>query len=445
VKATCSPVHLFLWLIVLGVLAAACRQDEPPPIALLPTAPQPTAPLPTEMPLVVLPTDTAVPEPYPVPTIPSPEAYPIVTKVVVATAVPGPQNTPNPDPSSEIYLPVVISSPEEIDASANAMPTPIPTLDFAALQTQLQAQGQTLVYNKIGFHAGVNGTMEGLEAWMRQLDAAGVPFFIKTADNAEPVYIAQELMKQSGVPHTLVFRKAAGGDDYNVPFYDLPPEQAAQIHWQKHIEAFPPELDPNLVWLETVNEVDKNRSEWLAQFALATAQFALRDGYKWAAFGWSSGEPEPEDWQSPAMLEFLRLAAANPDRIAIALHEYSYLVDDIGHEYPYKMGRFQELFRICDQYGIPRPTVLITEWGWTYENVPPPDKALRDIAWAANLYAQYPHVKGAAIWYLGGGYGRIEVETQRLIQPLTAFSLQNYFTAPLPPNQAPVDPAPYAP
>ncbi len=438
---TPSFLHQFFWLVILGLLVVGCRQEEP----LSATS------LPTEMPLVVLPTATAVPAPYPVPTILPPEAYPVVTEVVVATAVPSPQNTPNPDTSSQIYLPAVAAnlpganSPEEIDAPANAAPTPIPPLDFAALQTQLQAEGLALVYNKIGFHAGVNGTMEGLETWMRQLDAAGVPFFIKTADNAEPVYIAQELMKQSGVPHTLVFRNAAGGDDYNVPFYDLPPEQAAQIHWQKHIEAFPPELDPNLVWLETVNEVDKNRSEWLAKFALATAQLALRDGYKWAAFGWSSGEPEPEDWQSPAMLEFLRLAAANPDRIAIALHEYSYVLDDIGDQYPYKIGRFQELFRICDQYGIPRPTVLISEWGWTYEDVPSPDKALRDIAWAANLYAQYPQVKGAAIWYLGGGYGQIEVETQRLIQPLTVFSLQNYFTAPLSPNQAAVDPAPYAP
>ncbi|MEJ2747935.1 MAG: hypothetical protein P8183_08495, partial [Anaerolineae bacterium] len=351
------------------------------------------------------------------------------------------QSTPNPETGNEIYLPVVVDDGPE----GTATPTPIPMLDFAALQTQLQAEGQMLVYNKIGFHAGVGGTMDGLEEWMRQLDAAGVPFFIKTTDNAEPVYIAQELMKQSGVPHTLVYRKASGGDFYNVPNYDLPPAEAAQIHWQLHTEAFPPELDPSLVWLETINEVDKNRSEWLAQFALETAKLALRDGYKWAAFGWAAGEPEPEDWQSPAMLEFLRLAAANPDRIAIALHEYSYLVDDIGHEYPYKVGRFLELFRICDEYGIPRPTVLITEWGWTYENVPEPKKAMRDIDWAARLYAPYPQVKGAAIWFLGGNFSDIHVQTQRLIRPLTEYSLQHYFTAPLPPNQASVDPQQYAP
>jgi len=374
----------------------------------------------------------------------------VVTEVVVEmveTAVPTPQNTPNPGPGSEIYLPVVVNgSPEVAAVLASPTPAAIPTLDFAALQAQLQAEGQMLAYNKIGFHAGVNGTMEGLEEWMRRLDAAGVPFFIKTADNAEPVYIAQELMKQSGVPHTLVYRKASGGDFYNVPNYDLPPIEAAQIHWRIHLEAFPPELDPGLVWLETINEVDKNRSEWLAQFALETAKLALRDGYKWAAFGWSSGEPEPTDWQSPAMLEFLRLAAANPDRIAIALHEYSYLVNDIGHEYPYKIGRFLDLFRICDLYGIPRPTVLITEWGWTYENVPDPAQAVRDIDWAARLYAPYPQVKGAAIWFLGGGnFGGIAAKTQRLIRPLTEYSLGHFFVVPQPPNQAPVDPARYSP
>ena len=345
------------------------------------------------------------------------------------------------NPTSQTFLPVITSP---LDT-----PTPVPplapSLDFPAIQAQLQTEGQALAFAKIGFHAGVGGTMDGLETWMRTLDAAGVPFFIKSADNAEPVYIAQELMKQSGVPHTLVYRKASGGDYYNVPNYDLPPQEAARVHWQIHTEAFPPELDPSLVWLETINEVDKNRSEWLAEFALATAQLALRDGYKWAAFGWASGEPEPEDWQSPAMLEFLRLAAANPDRIAIALHEYSYLLDDIGHEYPFKIGRFQALFRICDQYDIPRPTVLITEWGWTYEAVPEPAPAMRDIEWAARLYAPYPQVKGAAIWFLGGGYSDVHNQTQRLIEPLTEFSLQHYFASPQWPNLAPIAPEQYRP
>ncbi|MCP4426306.1 MAG: hypothetical protein GY803_17585 [Chloroflexi bacterium] len=413
--ADCSRWALLLVWALAGVLGA-CRSAPAPP--------------------------TLMPAAYPVLATAVPQSYP-----ATATATAAPPSTISALPifTSQTFLPIIINNLQAISPAHPPAPTPPPRLDFAAIRADLRANGQELAYNKIGFHAGVNGTMDGLEAWMRELDTAGVPFFIKTADNAEPVYIAQELMKQSGVPHTLVYRKAAGGDDYNVPFYDLPPEEAARIHWEKHIAAFPPELDPSLVWLETVNEVDKNRSEWLAQFALATAQLALRDGYKWAAFGWASGEPEPEDWQSPAMLEFLRLAAANPDRLAVALHEYSYEVDDIYDQYPFKIGRFLELFRICDRHGIPRPTVLITEWGWTYEHVPEPEPALRDIEWAARLYAPFPQVKGAAIWFLGGGYGDIEDETQRLIQPVTEYSLLNYFAMPQFPNQSSLAPEQYRP
>lgn len=403
----------WLWVLLAGWLVG-CQQPTPTPMPA-----QPTVSTPPDQPTVTMPAPaTAVSEPTA--TIASP--YPIAPTATL---------------TSDVFLPLVgleQSAPETPAAPAaaeTAVPTPPSPLDFAALTAQLQTSGQELVYTPIGFHTGIGGNWDGLVNYMTTLDAAGIPFFLKTTDNAEPLYIAQQLMKQSGVPHTLVFRRAAGGDAYNVPPYDLPPEQAAEIHWQNHVVDFPPELDPALVWFETINEPDKNQAEWLAQFAYHTAQLALRDGYKWAAFGWASGEPEPEDWESPAMLDFLRLAGAHPDQIAIALHEYSYLVDDIGHEYPYKVGRFQELLRICDKYGIPRPTILITEWGWTYEDVPPPEQALQDIEWASRLYSHYPEVKGAAVWFLGeGNFQGIAEETQQLIIPLRDFALQHYFVRP---------------
>jgi hypothetical protein len=154
---------------------------------------------------------------------------------------------------------------------------------------------------------------------------------------------------------------------------------------------------------------------------------ALRDGYRWAAFGWASGEPEKIDWESPQMLEFLRFAAKHPDDIAVALHEYSYEVTNIGALYPYLIGRFQALLDVCDNYGIPRPTILITEWGWTHERVPGPTEALSDLRWASHLYAAYPNVKGAAIWYLGGGFNNIRNLTQPLIDPVAQFTLSNYY------------------
>ncbi len=379
------------------------------------------------------------------------EAYPVTTPTAELFFTPPPIPTLGSD-ASELFLPLVEgpnkATSTAVPPTAVPSPTPIPTVDFTAVRAELAAQGLALSPVKIGFHTGIGGNSAGLEQWMRALDAAGIPFFLKTVDNAQPVYIAQEIMKQSGVPHILVYRKAAQGGssyDWNVPNYSLPAVQAAEIHWQMHSDAFPPELDRNLVWLETVNEIDKNQAEWLGQFALKTAELALSEGFRWAAFGWASGEPEPADWQTPSMLAFLRLAGDNPDKLAIALHEYSYLLDEIDHEYPYKVGRFQGLFQIADQYGIPRPTVLITEWGWTYEEVPTPERAIQDIAWASRLYASYPEVKGAAIWFLGGQFGEIANLAQQLIEPVTQYSLQNYFTAPLPPAQAPIQPEQYAP
>ena len=424
---------LFLILILVGI-AASCRRAEAPTavaeqvtaessLTNTPAAPGATASntVPAE--------NTATPNPGSTPATPT----------ATVADVPGLTAT------YQQFLPSAGSgAPTATPTATNTpLPTPTPTIDFNAVRAGLQAQGQDLGFVKIGFHVGPGGNRTGLGDWMNRLDAAGVPFFLKSVDDSGALVEAQNIVARSGIDHTLVYRKS--GDEFDTPDYSLPPRQAAEVHWALHLSVFPPELDKNLVWLETINEVDKNQAAWLAEFSLATAEFALRDGYRWAAFGWSSGEPEPTDWQTLAMVSFLRLAAANPDHIAIALHEYSFLADDIGHEYPFKVGRFQSLFAVTDSLGLARPTILITEWGWAYQEVPDPDRALADIAWAARLYAPYPEVKGAAIWYLGPGFGDIATPTQRLIAPLTEYALGNYFPIPLPPNAAPIVPESYRP
>ncbi|MDX1688587.1 MAG: hypothetical protein R3248_11430, partial [Candidatus Promineifilaceae bacterium] len=247
-----------------------------------------------------------------------------------ATAVTATLPAPTPTPTGtraihHAHLPVVRNGHVPLPPP---LPPPVavtgtPPIDFEGIRESLQEDGQDLAFAKIGFHTGAGGgNTEGLDDWMTELDAAGVPFFLKSVDDPQYLIRAQELMESSGISHTLVYRQT--GADYDVPDYNLPPEDAALQHWEHHKAAFPPELDPEKVWLETVNEVDKERAEWLGQFALETARLALADGYRWAAFGWASGEPEPEHWETPSMLEFLRLAAEHPDRLAIALHEYSY-------------------------------------------------------------------------------------------------------------------------
>lgn len=186
-------------------------------------------------------------------------------------------------------------------------------------------------------------------------------------------------------------------------------------------------LTPNLIWIETVNEVDKDRTEWLAEFSLEMARLTMADGFKYAAFSWSSGTPEPETWEGPKMLEFLELVGQHPDRLAIALHEYSFEIDSIAVGYPFLVGRFQKLFRAADTHHIPRPTVLITEWGWEAYHIPTVSEAMEDIRWAGWLYAAYPQVKGAATWYLGCCFGNVHNQTQKLIAPVGTYSIGNYF------------------
>jgi hypothetical protein len=105
------------------------------------------------------------------------------------------------------------------------------------------------------------------------------------------------------------------------------------------------------------------------------------------------------------------------------------------------------LFDVCDSYDIPRPNVVITEFGWEYQNVAGVDQAMNvDLPWAAGLYADFPQVLGAAIWYLGPGFGGIANQAQKLIAPITEYALQDYFVVPLEsPGPPPPKPPPTGP
>jgi hypothetical protein len=325
------------------------------------------------------------------------------------------------------YLPVIAGPPLPV----LDVPLPVskePPVDFTAEREEAQKRGLGLAFNKIGLHILQFGSREGLPEYIESLDSAGVPVILKSANDAEYIYKAQELARVSGVAHVLIYRDATQGRD--IPDYNLDPITAARLNWAENRRVFPPELDPALVWMETTNEPDRTKSAWLAEFALEQAKTAVREGARYAAFGWSGGEPEPEQWESLEMLEFLRYAAEHPEQVAIAIHEYSFDKNGVGIGYPDLVGRFQSLFDIADKHGIPRPTVLITEWGWEYKTAPAVADAMEDIKWAAWLYAAYPQVKGAAIWTLGKGggeFGSIGDDVQKYLAPMTQYSLGNYF------------------
>ncbi len=293
------------------------------------------------------------------------------------------------------------------------------------------------VPSKIGFHTGPGGNPTGIGDFMRALDKARIPFCLKSVDHYGPIFEAQEIMKKSGVPHLLIFRLSDNHADYTYdtppykdPKYVNDPEGGAEKHWRKTVGKLPPEFDKERVWLEVINEVDRNLCDWLGRFAVRIASLAQRDGYKVSLFAWSGGEPEPSCWETPGMLAYLRLCGKRPSQAAVALHEYSFIESDIFHEFPFKVGRFQYLFQVCDKHNIPRPRVHITEWGWTLDSVPTPEKAIEDMRKVGQLYARFPEIEGVAIWYLGPGFGNIANKAQRLIKPVTEFTLNHRFEVP---------------
>ncbi len=314
-----------------------------------------------------------------------------------------------------------------------------------------------LVRNKIWFHAAVGGNLTGWGSAWRQLDAAGIPVFAISADNAGPLY---EIQEGASVPeiNTLVWRPTTLGQgdgfNYDTPDYLTDPLNTARIHHGRQTAVFPPELDPTLVWKKVNNEIRTklgpddqmwaglHPGEWWGLFAREYANMSLAAGERVCFFNIASGDHTREFWTQPAMIDFLRLAAVNPDRIAVGLHEYSYVVDNILDPFPSieawaqaapesgKIGRFRLLFDVCDEYGIDEwPTVFLPEWGWTQDNVPGEAQAVADVALVTeHIYGPYAgYVWGGGIWYLGPGYAGIADKAQKLIQPITDLMLNEQF------------------
>lgn len=309
-------------------------------------------------------------------------------------------------------------------------------------------------FNKIGFHTASGGNPTGIGDYLKKLDAANVPFVIKCADSMTGLFDAQELVRKrdGAVPHVLVYRRSVPdfgsvppSGDPNVPDYKKEPEEAAADHWQWHKAHLPSDLDPKLVWIETINELRKevNWANWIGEFAYHTGQMAIADGYKFSAFGYSSGTPDEGAWETDGMLRYLESCQANPDDLSVSLHEYSFKTHDIWFLRGDHIGRFEKLFAACDKHRIQRPKVIMTEWGWTHERVPTNiNQAMKDIAEVAEYYAQFPEIIGAAIWYLGPAFGGIANRAQKLIKPVRDYSLQTTFEIPDAPEAPDTSPPP---
>jgi len=277
-------------------------------------------------------------------------------------------------------------------------------------------------YSKIWFHTGApcNGCSGIGEMWTR-LETAGVPFGVYSVAGGG---LVAEAARYS-MAQTIIYRDLAY--DY-VPYHVEPTAAAATDYWKQMRDALPPEVRAvrDRVWIEVFNEPDKERPEVVARWQYELALAAIADGYRFCGPGWASGTPEPEAWRGPWMQKYLRLCAWRPERVAVTLHEYSYEARDIRAGYPYLVGRYNFLFDACDALGLARPTVFITETGWTLNDMPATtEAAMADIDWLAKEYAQYHNIRGAFLWSLigGGDKKQLAQRLNGLLRPLTEYAV----------------------
>jgi hypothetical protein len=299
---------------------------------------------------------------------------------------------------------------------------------------------------RLGFHVGEGGNPTGIGDYVNQLDDAGVPATIMAIDGTVGLSdIYKRWAAGSAVPHVTAFRVVRGGDEhFAVPNYEMGPAEAAVDYRDRLIPHIPPLVRQyrGKTWIVLGNELDKNRADWLGHWGLESAVLWNAWGFKVLLFGFASGEPEPEHWKTPGMLKYLRYCAENPDMAGIALHEYSYTEDDIMHQAPWKVGRYEFLYDVCDAEGIGYPYIFITEFGYQATRVPP--KEVYFPQENNDLWTMFPDSPPRAFWCLQAGWSGLADRLNPYIQSTTWRSINERIAGPMRPagNRPPPEPEP---
>jgi murein DD-endopeptidase MepM/ murein hydrolase activator NlpD len=233
-------------------------------------------------------------------------------------------------------------------------------------------------------------------------------------------------------------------------------EEAAHIAWKEFVKArwnnykqvIPLDVNPAITavsieneqagWLGWKQEFDTKPAlgsipgftgwgdceGWQAYY---TAVEMLKESHPWRyfAFAYSAGLPEYGVWKQPGMKIYLELCEKYPDRFGIALHEYSLHdnlfwdatfgkspTDAIGHH----VFRFKHLFNACDQMGIKRPRVQITEFGYHQNKLAPSEETTKQqLLQAAEVYAHYPEIELVALWTASNSWKPVNTQVESLI------------------------------
>lgn len=327
----------------------------------------------------------------------------------------------------------------------------------------------------IGIQSGPSGDPRGIGEVIDKLTQDDIAMFSASSDSMSILFDLQYARKQTGVPHTGNYSVHGYEDDIHlqVPVYGQPHSRAlAKQHWDLvEKRGLPPEIDWDMpcIWVSTWNEVRpyvgwaeagsgsapedqvagyEGNADLIGWQAVEIGLEAMARGYRWAAFGFAGGNPEPDFWLAPGVVEYLRLCHKYPDQLGIALHEYALGDTLVGDN---KIGYFQHLHRACDQLGLRRPVIQIKEFGWQARSVPAPEVAIPELIQAANIYMKHPNIHGAAIWtaqkHHRRQWGNVFEVVKKIIPPLGQAALQHALPIPdLPePNLPDVEVTPSTP
>ena len=221
----------------------------------------------------------------------------------------------------------------------------------------------------VGFHCGEPSLTDGLGEYYNTLAANGHALAAKATDGTAGLYDVQAL---GGIgiwrKTTFVYTVRIGEEVkyytiWDVPHYNDDPMRQAQFFMQQYFDEWPTGLNKRTNYIETPNEADKNEANFLGEYMVACATLALANGHKYCGPAFAGGEPEPEHWEAPGMLAYLRMCEQHPDDLAVSLHEYTLQGLDVSlaDTRTFSHGRVTWLNEVCVKHGIKPPAVFLTE------------------------------------------------------------------------------------
>jgi hypothetical protein len=140
------------------------------------------------------------------------------------------------------------------------------------------------------------------------------------------------------------------------------------------------------------------------------------------------------------MLNYLKYCAANPDKAALSVHEYTWdrwtKNETWPNWYPILWGRVEAALAACDKHSISRDfSIFMTEWGFAHEQAPQWPECEPYLTAYNEWAARWPQVKGVAAWTLQSGWGSVDNDLQNWFEPLGNYAVNKNFDPGLQPAQ----------